>query len=521
MKKNPKAAIIILDFGSQTTQLIARRIRDTNVYCEILPFNTPAQKIKNLSARGIILSGGPGSLYELNSPHPDPAIFTLGLPILGICYGLQIITDHYRGEVIKGDKKKEYGKTRLFFSQKAINNEFLKKINLKTQTVWMSHGDEIKSPPETFITLAGTNKSPYAIIAHPDKKIYGVQFHPEVTQTVSGRQLLENFVVDICQCEKNWKPKKIIQQMIDEVKTKAGKKKVLHAISGGTDSTIMAEILHQALGDNLKCIMVDTGLLRKNEAQTIKQRFNKYLKVKVEIVNAKKRFLKKLEGVTDGQERRKIIGREYIEVFKKYLKKDYLLSQGTLYPDVIESAACDVTAPAHTIKTHHNRTDEVLELMKQGRVLEIFKNLFKDEVRKIGRTLKLPKEIVHRQPFPGPGLAIRILGEITEEKLTTLKEADAIVIEELKKADLYYKISQSVIALDSHMVTCVKGDATAKGYLIFIRNIKTKDFMTITPYELPKKIRQTITTRILNEVPLAGRVLFDESNKPPATVCYL
>ena len=521
MIQKHKDLIIILDFGSQTTQLIARRIRSIGVYTEILPFNTTAAKIKEFNPKGLVLSGGPASLSDKNAPFLDPEIFKLELPILGICYGLQQITHHFKGEVIKGHKRKEYGLAKIRFSNSAKNNDLLNKLNLKDQIVWMSHGDEIKKPPKGFKVLGSTEKSPYAIIHYPQKQIYAVQFHPEVTQTLAGNQILKNFTIKICKAKKTWNPKNIIDGMIKEIRKTVGKRKVLHAISGGTDSTIMAEILHLAIKDQLKCVMVDTGLLRKNEAKTVEKRFKKYLKVKVQIINAENKFLKELENVTDGQRRRKIIGKQYIEIFNKYLGKNDFLSQGTLYPDVIESKASDISSPAHTIKTHHNRTKEVIELMNEGRVIEIFKDLFKDEVRKIGKELGLPNEIVQRQPFPGPGLGIRILGKITKEKLKILREADAIVIEELKKADLYYIIAQTVVALDSHQVTCVKGDARAKGYLIFIRNVKTEDFMTITPYELPSGIRERITTRILNEVPDTGRVLFDESNKPPATVCYL
>ena len=513
-------AIVILNFGSQTTQLIARKRREKKIYAEILPQDTPAEEIKNLNPKGIIFSGGPASLYEEGSPRPDPKVYELGLPILGICYGLQLVTDRFGGEVVKGHKNKEYGEAQVTFLKK-IRPRLLEGIKRDAFTVWMSHGDEVKKMPEGFAILGATKDSPFAIIGNEKQRIFGVQFHPEVTHTSYGAKILENFATLICNAERDWQSEDIIESMVRDVRRQVGSRKILHAISGGVDSTVMAAILHKAIGDKLRCVMVDTGLLRKGEVESVRKRFKKYLKAKVEIVDAQERFLNVLRGVCDGSERRRIIGREYIQIFNGLLGKDDLLSQGTLYPDVIESAV-DINAPAHTIKTHHNRAPEVIELMKEGRVIEIFKDLFKDEVRSIGEELGLPKEIVWRQPFPGPGLAIRILGEITTERLDILREADQIVIEELKKADLYYKkISQSVVALDDHQVTCVKGDARASGYLIFIRNVVTDDFMTASVFNLSSHLRKKIATRILNEVKGVGRVLFDESTKPPATICYL
>ena len=518
MQQLPVNPIIILDFGSQTTQLIATRLRSLGYYAQIVSFNISFKELKEMNPAGIILSGGPESVYEKNSPKPDYGFFDLGVPILGICYGLQIVTDHFGGKIKKGSSGKEYGEVALKIepSQKSPLLQGLKEESI----CWMSHGDEMGESPKGFKILASTPKSKFAILSNEEKKIYVVQFHPEVTHTEIGSGFLGNFARNICELEKNWEIKDVIAQLVEETKTFVGDRQVLHAISGGVDSTVMAAVLHQALGDQLKCVMVDTGLLRKGEVETVEERFKKYLETPVEIIDAKEKFLTALKGVNDGQERRRIIGRLYIEIFNSRLGADDILAQGTLYPDVIESAAC-TNSPAHTIKTHHNRAKEVLELMEQGRVLEIFKELFKDEVRSIGASLGLPEEIVQRQPFPGPGLAIRILGSITPKKLNILKEADAIVIEELKKADLYYKISQTVVALDSHQVTCVKGDARGKGYPIFIKNVETRDFMTVSPYELPVEVRRRITSRILNEVKAAGRVLFDESTKPPATICYL
>ncbi|MBU2025291.1 MAG: glutamine-hydrolyzing GMP synthase [Patescibacteria group bacterium] len=514
--------IIILDFGSQTTRLIATRLRSLGFYAQIHAFDFPARKIKKLNARGLIFSGGPKSLYEKASPRPDPAVYDLGLPILGICYGLQLITRRFKGQVIRGALKKEYGQARLSLKKsiQAEQNSFTAKISAQKSVCWMSHGDEIEKMPPGFKVLGSTPQSPYAIIANLNRQIYAVQFHPEVSHTLLGPRLLKNFANRICQMRPNWKTANLIKSMISELRRKTRGRRVLHAISGGVDSTVMAAILHKAISARLKCVMVDTGLLRKDEVQNVQKRFKKYLKTPVKIVNAQKIFLKRLENITSGQKRRQIIGKTYIDVFQKHLGPKDFLAQGTLYPDVIESAVGQNT-PAHTIKTHHNRAPEVVKLMEQGRIIEIFKDLFKDEVRAIGRKLNLPEEIVERQPFPGPGLAIRILGKITPEKLETLRQADAIVIDELKKADLYFRISQTVIALDSHQVTCVKGDAQARGYLIFIRNVQTTDFMTAAPFELPQKLRQKISTRVLNQVPLAGRVLFDESTKPPATICYL
>jgi GMP synthase (glutamine-hydrolysing) len=514
-----KTQVIILDFGSQTTQLIAKRIRNLGVYCEIKPYNSSKAEIEKINPKAIIFSGGPASLTQKSSPRPDKAIFDLNLPILGICYGLQIITEQFQGKVVKGQKGKEYGEAKLIVKKSATKDKFLKEI--KDSIVWMSHGDEVEKMPHNFQAIGQTEKSPYAVIKHKNKPIYALQFHPEVTHTKLGKKFLANFVFEIAKCKKNWKTKDIIQELIERTKQLACNRKVLHAISGGVDSTVMSVILQKALGKNLKCVLVDTGLMRLDEVQNTQKRFKKYLKSEVEVIKAKDLFIKNLKGVLDGEQRRKIIGKLYIDLFLRKLGKNDLLSQGTLYPDVIESAAHDVSSPAETIKTHHNRAKEVIELMKQDRVIEIFKDLFKDEVQAIGQKLGLPQEIVLRQPFPGPGLGIRILGEITKEKLVKLKQADRIVIDELKQANLYYKISQTVVALDSHLATAVKGDERASGYLIFIRNIKTSDFMTIDPYYLKRSIRRKITSRILNEVPDIARVLFDESQKPPATVCYL
>ncbi|MBD3244524.1 MAG: glutamine-hydrolyzing GMP synthase [Candidatus Moranbacteria bacterium] len=519
MKTKDLDKIIILDFGSQTTQLIARRIRNAGIFVKILPSSVSIKKIKSTNPKGIILSGGPESLSDPKAPRAPEFIFELGIPILGICYGLQLITEYFKGKVVKGKNRKEYGKAELIkIKDHTLTQGFFKKTK---KNVWMSHGDEVAKAPKDFTVLAKTEHSPLAVLANDKKKIYAVQFHPEVSHTQNGKKILLNFAEKICKAKKKWEPQMIIENLIKETRQIAKNKKVIHAISGGVDSTVMAEILRLAVGDKLKCVLIDTGLMRKNEVRNIKKRFKKHLKTKVTVINASENFLRILKDVESGEKRRKLIGKEYIKIFKKMIGKNDFLSQGTLYPDVIESSTVDSCQHSHTIKTHHNRAKEVVELMNQGRVIEIFKDLFKDEVRKIGQSLGLPKEIVQRQPFPGPGLAIRILGKITPEKLEILRQADAITIEELKKAGLYYKISQAIVALDSHKVTCVKGDAKDKGYLIFIRNIITKDFMTATPYDLSFDLKQKISSRILNEVKKTGRVLFDESNKPPATICYL
>ncbi|MBD3238692.1 MAG: glutamine-hydrolyzing GMP synthase [Candidatus Moranbacteria bacterium] len=513
-----KDQIIILNFGSQTTQLIAKSIRSLGIYSQILDSQTPATKIKKIKPCGIIFSGGPNSVTQKKSPRPDPAVYKLNIPILGICYGLQLITQKFSGQVAPGKNQKEYGQAKLTLKQK--NNTLIK--NLPDQSfVWMSHGDEINQPPKDFKVIASTAHSPYAIVARPKKNIYAVQFHPEVTHTQFGQQILRNFAINICGCAQTWQTPEIIQFLIQKTKRIAQGRQVLHAISGGVDSTVMAEILHQALGHKLRCVMVDTGFLRQNEVEKTQKRFKKYLSCPVEVVNAREQFFNLVKNVQDAEKRRKLIGRQYIKIFLKLMGQNDLLAQGTLYPDVIESASCGNSYHAHTIKTHHNRAQEVIKLMRQNRVIEVFKNLFKDEVRAIGKKLQLPQEVVMRQPFPGPGLAIRILGPITKPKLRILKQADAIVIQQLKKSRLYYKISQTVVALDSHQATCVKGDAREKGYLIFIRNISTQDFMTVAPYYLPRRIRENITTAILNQVKGVGRVLFDESTKPPATICYM
>jgi GMP synthase (glutamine-hydrolysing) len=519
MKKRKLNKICILDFGSQTTQLIARKIRGLGVYAEIVPFNIKASQIDKETVKGIVFSGGPESIYKKNSPRPDPLIYQKGIPVLGICYGLQLITNHFGGEITAGEKKKEYGEASLDLKKEKDQEPFLTGVK-KSSCVWMSHGDEAKKIPFGFKVLGATKNSPSAIFSDKRRGFYAVQFHPEVSQTKEGGKLLANFVFNICACSLDWLAGDIVNNLTEEAREIAAGRNVLEGVSGGVDSTVMAVLLHRALGKKLRCLLVDTGFLRKNEIEVIKKRFNHFLKFPVEVRDASSSFLTQVGREIDGQVRRKIIGREYIKLFLSEMGPKDVLAQGTLYPDVIESAA-EVSGPAHTIKTHHNRVKEVLDLMEEGRVLEIFKGLFKDEVRAIGRELGLPLEIIARQPFPGPGLAIRILGEITTDRLETLRDADAIVIEELKKADLYFKIAQTVVALDAHQATCVKGDAKGSGYLILVKNVQTLDFMTTEAFDLGFDLRKKITTRILNEVKGAGRVLFDESNKPPATICYL
>jgi GMP synthase (glutamine-hydrolysing) len=504
--------ILILDFGSQYTQLIARRVRECSVYCEIVPFNYDYNKILEKMPKGIILSGGPSSVYEENSPRCDERIFELNIPIFGICYGVQLMTHHYGGKVLNADHR-EYGFAELLLAKDDL---FLQGLG-KTEKVWMSHGDKITNIATDFEVLATTDNSEYAMIKHRTKKQYGVQFHPEVVHTENGKIFIQNFIYKICNCEPTWTMKSFIDEQIKEIKALVGDKKVIAGLSGGVDSSVMASLIHKAIGDQLTCIFVDNGLLRFNEREKIEENFTGRLKMNINYVNAQKIFLDALNGVVDPEKKRKIIGHKFIEVFDASAKEIdgvEFLAQGTLYPDVIESVS--VKGPSATIKSHHN-VGGLPEKMKL-KLLEPLKYLFKDEVRALGRELGIPEDLVNRQPFPGPGLAVRILGEVTEERTNILKQADKIVLEEIKKAGIYNEIWQSFAVLLPVKTVGVMGDERTYENVVAIRAVNSVDGMTADWVKLPYDLLGKMSNLIINNVKGVNRVCYDISSKPPATI---
>jgi GMP synthase (glutamine-hydrolysing) len=505
--------ILVLDFGAQYTQLIARRIREEKVYCEIYAGNKSISSFKGLkNLKGIVLSGGYSSVYAKGSPQPDSAIWDLGIPILGICYGLQLIAKNFGGNV-QPSKNREFG-----LASVSINTQSLLFNRLsKKEILWMSHSDKVTKIPKNFITIAKTPNSPLAALENTSSKIYGVQFHPEVNHSVHGQKIIQNFIFDICKEKKDWTMKSYIKEEIKRVRTEVGNSKVLCALSGGVDSSVAAIILHKAIGKNLFCIYVDHGLQKFGETQRVKKVFGSKFKKNLKLIDAKKLFLSKLKGVTDPETKRKIIGHTFIEVFEREAKKikgiDFLL-QGTIYPDIIESVA--IKGSKVPIKSHHNVGG--LPAKMKMKLVEPLKFLFKDEVRVLGTQLGMPDEIINRQPFPGPGLAIRTLGEITEEKLEILKRADAIVDEEIRKANLYDDIWQSFAIILPVKTVGVMGDARTYEYVIVLRAVNSEDAMTANWVKLPYDLLGKISSRIINEVKGANRVVYDISNKPPATI---
>ena len=510
--------ILVLNFGAQYVHLIARRIRDMGVYSEILPCDVSLKEIGKLKPDGIILSGGPASVYEHNAPTIDRKILDLGIPILGICYGLQLIGRFVGGEVL-GGKLKEFGKKILHVKKQG---KLLKGLSKKEQ-IWMSHGDLVTKLPKDFDILALTDACKIAAFENNARKLYGIQFHAEVVHTLKGNQILKNFVFDICKAKRDWHIKSISKKLIKEIKKEVGKNSVIMGVSGGVDSTVAATLIHKAIGNKLYCVFVDHGLIRKGEAEEVKNFFDKKLSFKhFYFVDASQIFLEKLKVVTNPEEKRKIIGHTFIEVFENKvieLEKKHkgikFLGQGTIYPDRIESA--QPSKYASKIKSHHNIT--LPEKMKL-KVIEPLKEFYKDEVRKLGKELKIPEEILNRHPFPGPGLAIRILGEITEDRLRILKEADYIFIEELKKSKFYDKTWQAFAALLPIKSVGVMGDARTYEYIISLRAVTSVDAMTADWAKLPDELLEKISNRIINEVRGVNRVLYDISQKPPATIEY-
>ncbi|MEP3351474.1 MAG: glutamine-hydrolyzing GMP synthase [Marinomonas sp.] len=513
--------ILILDFGSQYTQLIARRVREIGVYCEVRAFDMEDQEVIDFAPKGIILAGGPESVPEPGSPRAPEAVFTLGVPVFGICYGMQTMAEQLGGKV-QGSELREFGYAQI---RKHEGSSLLEGIQdhvanngVAALDVWMSHGDKVSAMPADFSLMASTESCPIAAMSNEVKKFYGVQFHPEVTHTKQGGKILSRFVVDICKCDTLWTPANIAEDAIERMREQVGDKQVLLALSGGVDSSVVAALLHKAIGDQLTCVFVDNGLLRLNEGDQVMKMFADNMGVKVIRVDAEDLFLGKLAGEADPEKKRKIIGNTFIEIFDEESSKldgiDFL-AQGTIYPDVIESAASK-TGKAHVIKSHHN-VGGLPEDMKME-LVEPLRELFKDEVRKLGVALGLPHDMVYRHPFPGPGLGVRILGEVKKEYADILRRADAIFIEELRRSGWYDKTSQAFVVFLPVKSVGVVGDGRRYEYVVALRAVETIDFMTARWAHLPYELLETVSGRIINEIENISRVAYDVSSKPPATI---
>jgi GMP synthase (glutamine-hydrolysing) len=513
--------ILILDFGSQYTQLIARRVREIGVYCELWAWDVTEAQIRDFNPTGIILSGGPESVHEANSPRAPQYVFEAGVPVLGICYGMQTMAEQLGGKV-QGSNMREFGYAQV---EVVAANDLFAKIEDHVGSsgnalldVWMSHGDKVVQVPEGFITCASTTTCPHAGMVDEARQFYGVQFHPEVTHTRQGQRMLEHFVVDICGCDKLWTPATIIEDAIIRLKQQIGDDRVILGLSGGVDSSVVAMLLHRAIGKNLTCVFVDNGLLRLNEGKQVMDMFGDHFGLNIIKVEAEQRFLDALAGENEPEAKRKIIGRVFVEVFDEQAQKlenAKWLAQGTIYPDVIESAG-SATGKAHVIKSHHN-VGGLPKHMKMG-LVEPLRELFKDEVRKVGLELGLPYDMLYRHPFPGPGLGVRVLGEIKKEYCDILRRADAIFIEELHKAELYHKVSQAFAVFLPVKSVGVMGDARKYDWVVSLRAVETIDFMTAHWAHLPYELLGKVSNRIINEINGISRVVYDISGKPPATI---
>lgn len=505
--------IVVIDFGSQYNQLIARRVREGNVYCQIVQPDIDMDTLRLLKPEGIILSGGPASIYESNSPVTSRDIFEIGVPVLGICYGMQFMIHALGGEVKRAEKR-EYG-----FAELTIERpEFLFEGLPETTSCWMSHGDAIASLPKGFIPAASTKNTRFAAVSDPKRRFYGLQFHPEVEHTPEGKQMLTNFLFSICQCRPDWTMKAFANEAIETIRSAVGDKNVILGLSGGVDSSVTALLIHKAIGKQLTCIFVDNGLMRMDEGKRLKKLFSQHLKLHIRYVNASSDFLKKLAGVTDPEKKRKIIGRVFMDVFEaeaKKIKNADFLAQGTLYPDIIESQSA-FGGPTSIIKSHHNVGG--LPRKMKLKLIEPLKFLFKDEVRKLGTAIGLPDELVWRQPFPGPGLGIRVIGEITRKRLSVLRKVDAIIMEEIRSADYYRKLWQSFAVLLPIRSVGVMGDKRTYENIVAFRAVTSNDAMTADWARLPHELLGRISNRIINEVTGVNRVVYDISSKPPSTI---